>query len=272
MSRGNRRAAIFEDDLDRLTFLSLVGQTVTRYELTVDSLCLMRNHYHFICETPRGNISDAMQFLNGGYAQFSNRRHRRTGHVFEGRFRSLVIEREGYLRRAIRYSDLNPVRAGLVSDVAAWQWSTYRATAGLRPAPRWLSLDWLELAFDATTRSEAQRRYRAYVNQALAKTHVDGTGIALGSPEFRRSLAAMSAPRTNRALTLRVRMETRPALADLFAHALAERRRRDETMRLAHESHGYYLSEIARHLGLDRSCVSKVLRNLRLSQSADSTT
>ena len=122
-----------------------------------DGACLMGNHYHVVGDTPRGNLSDVMRFLNGCYARASNRRHGRTGHLFEGRFRSLVIQRESYLKRVVRYVVLNPVRAHLVTDAAAWPWSTYCATAGLQAPPDWLSVDWLDWAFAAGTRAEACR-------------------------------------------------------------------------------------------------------------------
>ena len=102
----------------------------------VYAACLMVNHYHIVGETPLGNVAHGMRFLNGVYAQASNRRHRRTGHLFEARYRSLVVQRESYLKRAVRYVVLNPVRARLVTAAAAWPWTTYRATAGLETPRR----------------------------------------------------------------------------------------------------------------------------------------
>lgn len=95
----------------------------------------MPNHYHLVLDTPRGNLSDSMRHIYGVYTQTSNRLHQRTGHVFEGRFKSFVVQRESYLRPVVRYVVLNPVRARLVADVAAWRWSSYRATAPLETAP-----------------------------------------------------------------------------------------------------------------------------------------
>ena len=99
------------------------------------------------------------EFVNGVFAQRSNRRHGQTGHVFEGRFRSLVIQRDSYLMRAARYVVRNPVRAGLVAHAGAWPWSSYRATAGLEPVPRWLHVDWIQGAFQARSLREARQRY-----------------------------------------------------------------------------------------------------------------
>src|SRR5215210_8075808 len=167
MSRGNRKSVIFEDDVDRRRFLTIAELTASRYDLRIYGFCLMGNHYHLLLDTPRGNLSDAMRNLNGCYTQASNRRHTRTGHVFEGRFRSIVVERESYLRRVCRYIVRNPVRSGLAGDPAGWLWSSYRATAGLEPRPALLYLDWIDWAFGAHSRTEAQRQYRLYVNDPV---------------------------------------------------------------------------------------------------------
>src|SRR5262245_10943062 len=160
MSRGNRKRSIFRDDADRRLFLRVLEKTAERYEIRCYEYSLMGNHYHLVLDTPRGNLADAMRQLNGVFTQATNRRHKLTGHLFEGRYRSLVIEREGYLRRSCRYVALNAVRRGYVRGPAAWRWCSYRATAGLEPAPQFLRIEWVTWAFDSATLTEAQRRYR----------------------------------------------------------------------------------------------------------------
>jgi REP element-mobilizing transposase RayT len=265
MARGNRKSPIFEDDDDRERFLALLGSAVERYAFRVYGACLMGNHYHLVGETPRGNLSDAMRFLNGGYAQAVNRRHGRTGHLFEGRFRSLVIQRESYLKRVVRYVVLNPVRARLVTDVAAWPWSTYGATAGLRPAPEWLSLEWLHWAFDATSRTEACERYRRHVNAPAApKSRIDTTALAVGGRAFRERLAqAVDSCEPDRPLPPGFRAVTRPDLCELLAGMDSKDGRLPRAVHAAHATHGYRQSDIARHLGIDPSTVSKLLQRLR---------
>ena len=182
MARGNRKSTIFHDDEDRQRFLEVIEHAVGSYDLRVMAFCLMGNHYHVVLETPRSNLSDAMQFVNGVFAQRSNRRHRQTGHVFEGRFRFLVIERDSYFTRAVRYVVRNPVRAGLVDDPSAWLWSSFRATAGLCPVPRWLNVDWTRWAFDTYSFAEARRRYVDYVNgPPEPKNQIDLNDIILGT-------------------------------------------------------------------------------------------
>jgi REP element-mobilizing transposase RayT len=266
MARGNRKARIFEDDDDRRIFLGLVAQMVERYLVKVYDLCLMDNHYHFVGETPRGNLSAAMRQLNGVYAQTSNRRHRRTGHLFGGRFRSMLIQREGYLKRATRYVLLNPVRARIVSNAADWPWSTYRATVGLDVVPEWLSLDWLDAAYDAPTRADAQERFGLYVNSPIArKARIDASAIAFGSKHFVRQIAQQQPSRqSDRPLPPVFVPIVRPPLGSLFDDVRGAGVVRDQAVRDACVKYGYRLSQIAAALGVDPSTVSKALRRARL--------
>lgn len=104
-------------------------------------LRLMSNHYHVVVETVEGNLSKGMRQLNGVYTQAFNRRHRRVGHVFQGRYKGILVDKDSYLLELSRYVVLNPVRAGMVKDVADWPWSSYRAMLGLAPAPACLQVD-----------------------------------------------------------------------------------------------------------------------------------
>ena len=263
MARGNRKARIFEDAEDCKTFFALLSGMAGRYRFRVYAACLMVNHYHLVGETPLGNVAHAMRFLNGVYAQASNRRQRRTGHLFEARYRSLVVQRESYLKRAVRYVVLNPVRAQLVNAAAAWPWTTYRATAGLEPAPAWLSLDWLEWAFRADSRPEAVRRYQEYVESpAPGRTTINTRALALGGRTFRAQMADLARPlEVDRSLPGPMALP-RPPLSTVLAEASGPRSRRRLAVCDAHVVHGYSQSEIARFLGVDPSAVSKMLDRL----------
>src|SRR5713226_7729566 len=129
-SRGNDRRPIFEDDDDRARFLIVLASVVARYHVLCHAYCLMDNHCHLLLETPEANLSRAMRQLNGVYSQAFNRRHRRPGHVLEGRFHAQVVDKDVYLRTVCRYIVLNTVRAGLVTPPRQWLWSSYGATAG----------------------------------------------------------------------------------------------------------------------------------------------
>src|SRR5262245_34754461 len=137
VARGNDRMAIYHDDVDRWRFLANLETVADQYRVECHAYCLMSNHYHLVLRTLEANLSSAIQYLNGVYAQWWNRRHGRVGHVLQGRFKAQLVQREGYFLEACRYVVLNPVRAGLVNDVEDWPWSSYHYTAGFAPRPRW---------------------------------------------------------------------------------------------------------------------------------------
>ena len=266
MSRGNRKLPIYEDEHDRQLFQNVVGEAVRRFRIRIFAGCQMGNHYHFVLDAPRNNLSDAMQYINGIYSQDANRRRGRTGHTFEARFHSLVVQRERYFRRSCRYVVRNPVQAGLVNDVADWRWSTYKATAGLEDAPRWLHTDWLLWAFNAASMDEAHRRYCEYVNNPRIRTvPIDFSGIALGTKTFKKWAAGMLNEESDRCLPKIAPLGERQPLETLVANFKCLGAARGELVDIAHAGHGYSLSEIAKCVGLDRSNVSRALRNYRLN-------
>lgn len=138
-SRGVRRAPLFVDDADHRMFIAFLAQSIHRYQWTCFAYCLMANHFHVLMSLSAPNLSRGMHRLNSLYARRFNERHGHSGHVFDARFASRTIESEAHLLDAARYIVLNPVRAGLCSDPAEWSWSSFRATAGLEPCPRFLA-------------------------------------------------------------------------------------------------------------------------------------
>jgi putative transposase len=161
-ARGNRRQLIFLDSGDRLLFLELLARTVTRFGWLCHAYCLMGNHFHLVIETPVFNLSEGMQRLNGRFAQLFNVRRELDGHLFQGRFHSERIETDAHLLSSVRYDDLNPVRAGLVGDPAAWPWSSHRAASGLEPPPPFLAVTRVWRYFHADDR-RASAAYRGFV-------------------------------------------------------------------------------------------------------------
>ena len=121
-------------------FLSTLGQVITRFNWLCHAWCLMNNHYHLLVETPDGNLSKGMRQLNGVYTQASNRRNQRVGHLFQGRFKAIMVDSDSYLLELARYVVLNPVRAGIAKKPADWPWSSYRASVGLTPRTPWLAV------------------------------------------------------------------------------------------------------------------------------------
>jgi REP-associated tyrosine transposase len=265
MARGNRKSTIFHDDHDRRQFLRVVAEAATAYDLRIMALCLMGNHYHILLETPDRNLSEAMQFINGVYAQRSNRRYAQTGHVFEARFRSLVIQRESYLRRAARYVVRNPVRAKWVPEAAAWAWSSYRATAGLKRPPGWLNVDWIRWAFKTDSLPEAKRRYAGYVNApASSQRRIALNAVVLGTRRFgEHVLKAYGEGQPEVPVPQHVRTLVRPTLAELFESAERSSEARDRFIHSARADYRYRFVEIARYLKIDRSTASKAARRAR---------
>ena len=165
-ARGDRREDIFEDDADRQMFLSTLEQVIAQHNWVCYAWCLMDNHYHLLIQTPDGNLSKGMRQLNGVYTQASNRRHHRVGHLFQGRFKAILVDEDAYLLELSRYVVLNPVRARMVKKPDQWAWSSYRESMGRAPASRWLATDAL-LAQFATRRHLARDRYAKFVTEGI---------------------------------------------------------------------------------------------------------
>jgi putative transposase len=261
-SRGNAQQNIFLDDADRRIFLRTLGETVTRFGWLLYSYCLMGNHYHLVAETQQANLSRGMHNLNGRYTQQFNRRHSRVGHLFQGRFAGILIERESHWLELARYVTLNPVRGGLAHLPQDWPWSSYRATAGLEHPPAWLAVVSL-LANFGSDPTEAGRRYREFVLAGIGAaspwSNLRGQ-VFLGSDHFAERLRSAFAGRAISAEVPRAaRLAPRPALDVLLPPLkLANPRERNAAIGEAHRLHGYTLAEIARHAGLHYSTVSRI--------------
>ena len=193
MARAQERASLFRDDTDREKFVALLAATSRDEAWEVHAYCLMGNHYHLLVETPLGRLSHGMRSLNGRYSQWFNWRHDRRGHVLEGRFKAVLVQKQRHLLELARYVVLNPVRAGLAARVGKWRWSSYLATAGRQAAPEWLKVDWTLLQF-GRSRSLARDAYRRFVAEGKGS----GNDIEdllrrpyLGDREFRNRVQAM---------------------------------------------------------------------------------
>jgi len=176
MARGNERRRIYRDADDRKAFLTTLEQSVEGHGLRVHGFCLMPNHYHLLVETPRGNLSRALGWLQTTYTIRFNRRHHRSGHLFQGRFKAHVVEADGYAMELLRYIHLNPVRpqdkSALVpverrKRLEEYRWSSHRFYLGYEMPPRWLSTDWLG-AF-GSNRLQAMQDYRRFVDDAFER-------------------------------------------------------------------------------------------------------
>lgn len=257
-SRGDRREAIYEDDEDRRRFVELLGQVAGQFNWVFHAWCLMGNHYHLVIETPDGNLSKGMRQLNGVYTQDSNRRHGRVGHLFQGRYKAILVDRDSYLLELARYVVLNPVRANLVAEPGAWAWSSYRAMIGAEEAPGWLATDGLLAAFDSR-RAEAVRRYIAFVAAGIGADSIWkhlSSQVFLGDEAFvARSLKAGT---VSESVSI-PRAQCRPPAPglDVIQQLHADR---NAAIAAAYATGAYSYQQIGDHFGLHFSSVAKVLR------------
>ena len=262
-SRGNERKPVFKSDQDRLKFLNTLQHVIKRYNWICHAYCLMDNHFHLLIETPDGNLAIGMRQLNGVYTQLFNRVHSRAGHLFQGRYKSILIQKDSHLLEVCRYVVLNPVRAKMVEAPDAWKWSSYRATAGREAGHPCLTTAWVLGQFGGK-RSAAEKEYRKFVSWGVGKSlwhEVRGQSI-LGEEGFadklvdhlRRHKDIPDIPRSQR-------FADRPGLDKIFtSRRLQDRRKRDRKIAEAVERYGYTQRAIARHLGMHYSYVSLILR------------
>jgi putative transposase len=164
-ARGNAGAAIFDDDLDRLNLLHLLGRVVRDLRWRCFAYCLMGNHYHLLLQTLEPNLSKGMHLLQSAYVRRFNKRHDRAGHVFGRRFHDQPVKGHEHLVAAAVYTVLNPVRAGIVARPEEWRWSSYRATVGSETAPAFLDVDAM-LSMLSPSAPRARELFREMVETA----------------------------------------------------------------------------------------------------------
>jgi putative transposase len=164
VSRGNAKMTVFLDDTDYRQFIFLLGDVSEEFGIHCWNYCLMPNHYHLTLQPGRPNLSEAMRRLNGNYGLWWNRRHRRVGHVFQGRFKDQIVDRDSYIFVVTRYVLMNPVRANLVRQPADWRWSSYRAMAGLTEPPPFLTPSLTLRLFGDGAEADLRRRFTTFVS------------------------------------------------------------------------------------------------------------
>ena len=263
-SRGNEKKAVFKGPSDREAFLKILAHVNKRYHWICHAYCLMDNHYHLVIETPDGNLSIGMRQLNGVYTQTFNRRHERAGHLFQGRFKAILIQKESHLLEVCRYVVLNPVRARRVERPGEWEWSSYLATSGRGNLHPCLTPGWILGQF-SKTREEAEKEYRQFVSRGIKEesiwTNVKGQAI-LGEDEFvdglidhfKKHKDMPDIPKSQRYVN-------RPPLEKIFSEGiLRDKDKRDKKIAEAVERYGYRQREVADHLGMFFTSVSRIMR------------
>lgn len=265
-SRGDRREPIYRDDRDRDVQLGVIAHAMDRFDAGVLAYCLMGNHYHLVLHTRQANLSRLMRHVNGVYTQAFNRRHGLVGHLFQGRFKAILVDQEAYLLTLCRYVERNPVAAGLVSAAVDWQWSSCRPHVGLARAPEWLQVDDMQgqLLGRPVRRSADRRKAERLYAQWVSEDEVDSFSwqealrqqIFLGDERFAERMQSHVA--TTQRASVDIPKQQRMK-ATTWKSCLKQSGNRDEAIRLAYREAGMTMTAIAKELGLSVSRVSRVI-------------
>ena len=257
-SRGDRREAIYDDDIDRSEWLETLSGVCARYHWRVHAYCLMDNHYHLVVETPEGNLSKGMRQLNGVYTQYYNRRHHHTGHLFQGRYKAILVDKETYLLELTRYVVLNPIRAKMVKNMNDWPWSSYPAMVGDTEPQDWLETDWLLSQF-GKQRKRARAKYINFVREGIGLPSIWDDlqkQIFLGSEAFIQQ--HLKAIEQKESLSEIPALQKR-ALAKPIAYYQDKYPDSREAIQQAFLTGAYTLKEIGDHFGKHYSTISRIV-------------
>jgi len=269
-SRGNEQKEIFKSQRDREKFLEYLASATGRYGAVIHAYCLMGNHFHLLLETPDGNLSQIMRHINGAYTTYFNIKRKRAGHLFQGRYKAILIEADRYLSELSRYIHLNPVRVGLVESPEQYQWSSYRSYLGQSKPPEWLRTDFI-LACFAKRPVTAVKKYRAFVEDRLGKESTPPLQIALGTAILGRAAfikaittAHLQGKEDGNIPALR-QLANRPTPEEIIRAAKSafpddEKLARRASIHLCHKYSGLRLGEIGRSFNVRDTAISEASR------------
>lgn len=257
MSRGNRREAIYRDDADRRAWLRILALVCRRHRCVVHGFCQMNNHYHLLVETTDANLAQAMRQLNGLYAQHVNKRHNVVGHLFQGRYKAILVQKSSYLLELSRYIVLNPLRGKIVASLDEWQWSSFHYFIGANHVPAWLECDWLLSQF-GPTRAHAAARYVEFVFAGVGvASPLDASRhrVLLGDDTF-----VSDHQRLERAAQLVETVKTEKGAVALSLRDYQSRyANRDEAMARAYMTTAYTMPQIGAFFGVSTKTVSRAV-------------
>jgi REP element-mobilizing transposase RayT len=197
LSRGNERKDIFFDDDDRRMFMDILGEMSERFVIDIFAYVLMSNHYHLLIRTNRANLSRAMQWVGATYTRRFNSKQSRSGHLFQGRFKNMIVQNETYLIQLSCYIHRNPLRAGVVNRLADYPWSSYPAYAYAKATPQWLQTELILSQFRAKNKHRAYReKVQRYAKEEKRSLEDLRHGIILGSEQFVDEIRTTYLPKT----------------------------------------------------------------------------
>ena len=266
-SRGDGREDIFHTDEDRVAWLETLAEVCRRFNWVCHAYCQMTNHYHVLIETPDANLSKGMRQLNGVYTQRVNRTHGRVGHVFQGRFKAVLVDKDNYLLELSRYVVLNPLRAKMVRRLEQWQWSSYLATCGQAAKPDWLQVDFL-LAQFAAQRARAIAKYVTFVHEGAKLpsiwSELQGQ-VYLGSEAF---IGKMQVLVDKKPVLAEIPRAQRRALKRALSE-FAQAHERNDAIALAYLSGQHTMAAIAGHFDVHYTTVSRLVRAYETDRNKD---
>jgi putative transposase len=290
MSRGNEQRPIVTDDADRRRRLDWLRRTVETYGWRLHAFVLMDNHEHLFVETPAPNLSAGMQYLNGSYTSYFNRRMERVGHLFQGRFKAHLIDEQGYFQAVSRYIHLNPVRASLVKRPGEYPWTSYPGYMRAAKALNWITYERILGDFGSVDGAVQRRRYVQYVEapageQVVSPFATAVEGLIVGSESFVSRIKSLLSDRArDKAMPALDRLRARPSLETVIAAAMTCTDAGAERWTAGHRSnsgsravvaylcryrYGYNCTEIATALGFASvSSVSRSIRHIEANRTA----
>lgn len=253
MARGNARETIFQGDQDRQVFCEGLCRVCERFQWRLWAYCLMGNHYHLLIETLEPTLSRGMREVNGVYTQAFNRHHGRVGHLLQGRYKAVLVDRDNYLLELSRYIVLNPVRAHMCDTPAKWPWSSYQAVLGKVTAPEALAVN-ETLALFSTDRGAARRAYARFVAEGIGQVLPEATQqLYLGDDDFVARMA-------ERVATPSTEVPRQQRIRKTLAQYASEAPNRDAAIAAAYASGVYKLKTIGEHFGLHYATISRIAR------------
>jgi len=252
---------IYDNKADRYQFLSILEQACKRYQWSVYAYCLMDNHFHLLIETRESTLSKGMRHVNGVYTQWYNhtRKEKRFGHLFQGRFKAILVEKDHYLLELCRYVVLNPIRAKMVKELIDYPWSSYRATVGYYKAGEWLDVDWVLSQFGKQKR-RAIEKYCQFIEEGVTESSPlsDLQGqLVLGSEKF-VTKALSKLPKEKQKDLSEIPKKQRRKIYALSTYFKINDK--DKSIAEAYYSGGYSQREIGDYLGCHYSRVSQRLK------------
>ena len=265
-SRGGLREDIYLEDADRELFLATLGETCQRCNWRVHAYCLMSNHYHLLIETPDSNLSKGMRQLNGVYTQRFNRKNQRVGHVFQGRYKAIIVQKDRYLLELSRYIVLNPIRVNMVKNIHDWSWSNFKAAIGQVEGEKWLATDWLLAQFGKNTK-QAISSYIQFVLEGINKPKPWEDikhQVYLGDEQFIQQFKELS---DNHRKLAEIAKTQRIPLGDSLARYKKRYFKRDEAMVNAYLSGFYSMKEIGDFFHVHNVTVSRAIRKFEAQKN-----